>query len=184
MSIFASVGFATSPAGIGHVGTIPPLLYLVAASVHNFAPNGAFAEMTFAHFREMFVSHAFFATLLNSVIYSFGSALVALVIGATQAWLAERTDAPGRQWLYITAFISLGIPYVLYIVAWLLFLGKAGSVNQLLVAMFGGPGETLVIRHDTMDREVFVPGVLLAVRRIDGFKGLVRGLEPLLWPRA
>ncbi len=49
---------------------------------------------------------------------------------------------------------------------------------------FGGPGETLVIRHDTMDREVFVPGVLLAVRKIDGFKGLVRGLEPLLWPRA
>ena len=49
---------------------------------------------------------------------------------------------------------------------------------------FGGPGETLVIRHDTVDREVFVPGVLLAVRRIDGFKGLVRGLEPLLWPRA
>jgi 4-hydroxy-tetrahydrodipicolinate reductase len=49
---------------------------------------------------------------------------------------------------------------------------------------FGGPGETLVIRHDTVDREVFVPGVLLAVRRIHGFRGLVRGLEPLLWPRA
>ena len=49
---------------------------------------------------------------------------------------------------------------------------------------FGGPGETLVIRHDTTDREVYVPGVLLAVRKIDGMKGLVRGLEPLLWPRA
>jgi 4-hydroxy-tetrahydrodipicolinate reductase len=49
---------------------------------------------------------------------------------------------------------------------------------------FGGPGETLVIRHDTVDREVFVPGVLLAVRKIDGMKGLVRGLEPLLWPRS
>jgi 4-hydroxy-tetrahydrodipicolinate reductase len=49
---------------------------------------------------------------------------------------------------------------------------------------FGGPGETLVLRHDTTDREVFVPGVLLAVRKIDGFKGLVRGLDPLLWPRA
>jgi 4-hydroxy-tetrahydrodipicolinate reductase len=49
---------------------------------------------------------------------------------------------------------------------------------------FGGPGETLVLRHDTTDREVYVPGVLLAVRKIDGFKGLVRGLEPLLWPRA
>jgi len=49
---------------------------------------------------------------------------------------------------------------------------------------FGGPGETLVIRHDTIDREVFVPGVLLAVRGIAGRTGLVRGLEPLLWPGA
>ena len=49
---------------------------------------------------------------------------------------------------------------------------------------FGGPGETLVIRHDTADREVFVPGVLLAVRKIGAHTGLVHGLEPLLWPDA
>jgi 4-hydroxy-tetrahydrodipicolinate reductase len=49
---------------------------------------------------------------------------------------------------------------------------------------FGGPGETLVLRHDAIDREVFVPGVLLAVRRIAGRTGLVRGLEPVLWPPA
>jgi len=61
-----------------------------------------------------------------------------------------------------------------------------GSVAHQEV-WFGGPGETLVIRHDTIDREVFVPGVLLAVRRIGAHReahgpGLVRGLEPLLWP--
>ncbi len=47
---------------------------------------------------------------------------------------------------------------------------------------FGGPGETLVIRHDTINREVYVPGVLLAVRRIGARAGLIRGLEPILWP--
>ena len=47
---------------------------------------------------------------------------------------------------------------------------------------FGGPGETLVIRHDTVDREVFVPGVIIAVRGVTGRAGLIRGLEPLLWP--
>jgi 4-hydroxy-tetrahydrodipicolinate reductase len=47
---------------------------------------------------------------------------------------------------------------------------------------FGGPGETLVIRHDTSDRGVFVPGVLLAVRRIAGRTGLLDGLESVLWP--
>ena len=57
-----------------------------------------------------------------------------------------------------------------------------GSVAHQEV-LFGGPGETLSIRHDTIDREVFVPGVLLAVRGIGEQRGLVRGLEPILWPR-
>jgi len=56
-----------------------------------------------------------------------------------------------------------------------------GSVAHQEV-MFGGPGETLTLRHDTIDREVFVPGVLLAVRAIPEHRGLVLGLEPVLWP--
>ncbi|MGQ0612947.1 MAG: 4-hydroxy-tetrahydrodipicolinate reductase [Planctomycetaceae bacterium] len=47
---------------------------------------------------------------------------------------------------------------------------------------FGGPGETLVLRHDATDRAVYVPGVLLAVRRAGSFVGLRRGLEAVLWP--
>jgi len=58
-----------------------------------------------------------------------------------------------------------------------------GSVAHQEV-LFGGPGETLSLRHDTIDREVFVPGVLLAVRAIAEHRGLVRGLEPILWPKS
>jgi len=46
--------------------------------------------------------------------------------------------------------------------------------------LFGTMGETLTIRHDSLDRTSFVPGVLLAVRRIAGRPGLTIGLEPLL----
>ena len=47
--------------------------------------------------------------------------------------------------------------------------------------IFGAPGQTLTIRHDTSSREAFVPGVLLAVRRIRGLPpGLTLGLETLL----
>ena len=47
--------------------------------------------------------------------------------------------------------------------------------------IFGGLGETLTIRHDTTSRETFVPGVLLAVRRIDRLEpGLTVGLDALL----
>lgn len=46
--------------------------------------------------------------------------------------------------------------------------------------IFGGPGETLTIRHDSMDRRSFMPGVLLAVRAISKLPGLTVGLERLL----
>lgn len=47
--------------------------------------------------------------------------------------------------------------------------------------IFGGPGETLTIRHDTMSREAFVPGVLRAVEAVRALPpGLTVGLEKLL----
>jgi 4-hydroxy-tetrahydrodipicolinate reductase len=46
--------------------------------------------------------------------------------------------------------------------------------------IFGGPGETLTIQHDTTSREAFVPGVLLALERVRGLPpGLTVGLETL-----
>ena len=46
--------------------------------------------------------------------------------------------------------------------------------------VFGGAGETLTIRHDSLDRVSFMPGVLLAVRNVASRPGLTVGLEPLL----
>jgi 4-hydroxy-tetrahydrodipicolinate reductase len=46
--------------------------------------------------------------------------------------------------------------------------------------LFGTQGETLTIRHDSLDRSSFVPGVLLAVRKVGERPGLTIGIEPLL----
>lgn len=46
--------------------------------------------------------------------------------------------------------------------------------------VFGGLGQTLTIRHDSIARESFMPGVLLAVRKVGELDGLVVGLEHLL----
>ena len=48
--------------------------------------------------------------------------------------------------------------------------------------IFGGVGETLTIRHDSLDRSSFMPGVLLAIRRVGGLTSSpVVGLEHLLF---
>lgn len=46
--------------------------------------------------------------------------------------------------------------------------------------LLGTQGETLTIRHDSIDRSSFAPGVLLGVREIGGRPGLTVGIDPLL----
>ncbi|MEX2420567.1 MAG: 4-hydroxy-tetrahydrodipicolinate reductase [Actinomycetota bacterium] len=46
--------------------------------------------------------------------------------------------------------------------------------------IFGGRGQTLTIRHDSMDRSSFMPGVLMAVKSVSTLPGLTVGLDKLL----
>ncbi|MCX5750498.1 MAG: 4-hydroxy-tetrahydrodipicolinate reductase [Candidatus Saganbacteria bacterium] len=65
--------------------------------------------------------------------------------------------------------------------------GKLGGINIHSVRLkgfvasqeviFGGLGQTLTIRHDSINRESFMPGVILGIRKISKAKGLVYGLE-------
>lgn len=48
------------------------------------------------------------------------------------------------------------------------------------MVIFGGEGETLTIRHDSIDRRAMMPGLLLALRRVGELNGLVYGLEHLI----
>ncbi len=46
--------------------------------------------------------------------------------------------------------------------------------------LLGSDGQTLTLRHDSFDREAFMPGVLLAIRKVVSLPGLTVGLEDLL----
>ena len=46
--------------------------------------------------------------------------------------------------------------------------------------IFGGQGQTLTIRHDSMDRSSFMPGVLMAIKAVSTLPGLTIGLDKLL----
>ena len=46
--------------------------------------------------------------------------------------------------------------------------------------LLGGPGQTLSIRHDTINRECYIPGILLAIKEVVKRQGLVYGLDTLL----
>ena len=46
--------------------------------------------------------------------------------------------------------------------------------------LLGGPGQTLSIRHDTINRECYMPGVILAIKEVVKRQGLIYGLDTLL----
>ena len=46
--------------------------------------------------------------------------------------------------------------------------------------ILGGQGQTLSIRHDTISRECYMPGVILAIKEVVERKGLIYGLDVLL----
>ena len=120
---------------------LPPTLFLVDTSLHTTRPDGSFGPFTLQYYRQLFTGPYFAGSLWHTVVYAIGSALVAITLGVSQALIVERTNAPGRSYAFLAAILSLGIPHVLYVVAWLLLLGRAGPVNGLLGFIGGGAGE-------------------------------------------
>jgi 4-hydroxy-tetrahydrodipicolinate reductase len=57
---------------------------------------------------------------------------------------------------------------------------RVPGIVARMECLFGAAGETLTLRHDTLTRESFMPGVLLAIRQVRGLTGLTYGLEHLL----
>lgn len=122
---------------------VPPAIFLVRTSLHETNPDGSFGAFTFRYFTELAGNPRLLDNLLNNVIYAIGSAVVAIAIGTTLAWIVERTNTPMRGWVFLVSIVSLGIPSVLYTVSFLLILGKAGPLNDVLHTLFGANGPSV-----------------------------------------
>src|SRR5213594_1143708 len=119
---------------------LPPFFFILHTSL--VTDRGLQAgSFTIQHFVNIIDSLGDVKTLLsNSLIFSLGSAAVALSYGTALAWLAERSDAPFRNLAYVSAYVSFAIPGIIKVVGWIMLLGpKAGMLNALGVALTGSP---------------------------------------------
>lgn len=103
---------------------LPPLIFLVRGGF-----TGLDGAPTLHNFERIFTDRRLFESAINSALFAFGSAAVALLFGGLIAWIVERTNTPLKALAYLTTVISLGTPYVLYVGAWLFLLGKSGPIN-------------------------------------------------------
>lgn len=113
----------------------PPVVFLVDVSLHETAANGGLGAFTTRYYRQIFSERHFLASLWNTLLYATGSAVIGIGIGTAQALIVERTNAPGRRFAFYGAIMSLGVPHILYVVAWLLLLGRSGPINDLLAML-------------------------------------------------
>ncbi len=113
---------------------LPPALFLFNVSFHETNIDGSLGARTFRFYQQLWTGRFFLSSLCNSIIYAFGSATLAILIGTVQAIIVERTNAPGRSLVLFATIVALGVPNVLYTVSWLLLLGRAGPLNQAIAA--------------------------------------------------
>lgn len=139
---------------------LPAVIYLGQASLHETNFDGSFGDFTFQYYVELVTGDQFFNNLINALLYAIGSAVVAIGIGVTLAWIVERTNTPFRHLVMIVSIVSLGIPSVLYTVSFLMLLGKVGPANQLLMWIFST--EDPIINVYSLGGMILVEGIEFA----------------------
>ncbi len=119
--------------------TIPPLWFLAQGSLHTTTATGHFGEFTLDYYAKLASERRFASSLWNSTVFALGSAVLAITMGGLVAWIVERTNAPFKSFAWLTAIISLGTPFILYVTAWLFLLGRNGPLNEFLRWASGDP---------------------------------------------
>jgi iron(III) transport system permease protein len=101
---------------------VTPLVFLVWGSLKTVRPGapGFFnLNLTVSNYLRAFSQGEFAAAVLNSLIYSAGAAMGALLLAIVLAWITERTDTPGRSVIYGLSIVGLVIPGILTVVSWM-----------------------------------------------------------------
>jgi iron(III) transport system permease protein len=135
------------------LGTVVILLVTLGLSVQ--AENGS---LTLANFQAVFADPFVYRALANTVGFAAVSVVTALCFGLPIAWIAERTDLPGRGAIYPLMTAGLLVPGFFNAMGWLLlFHPRMGMINVWLTEYGHFPPGTLNV--------VSIPGM-----------GIVQGL--------
>ena len=179
VALAAGVDCVVGTTGLGQE-TIEQLAALVPEGTCLFvAPNfavGAVLMMQFAEKTARFMPHAEVIELHHDQKLDAPSGtairtarMIAAARGETPAGPGSETELNGMQGARGASVDGVAVHSV----------RLPGLVAHQEV-VFGGQGQTLTIRHDSIDRTSFMPGVVLAIREVGERSGLIVGLEHLM----
>lgn len=116
--------------------TIFPVLMLVLGS---FSEGfGTFGVLTVNKYVEAYTDPALADILLNTMIFTLGSAALATMLALFLAYMNTRTNIPFKFLFGIISIIPMMIPHILFAVSWVLLLNPSnGILNRLVMEIFG-----------------------------------------------
>lgn len=117
---------------------ITPIAYLVYGSFRTDSPGAPNAEWTFGNWARAYSDPDYLSAFFNTVTLSSTVAVLAMVMGASMAWIVSRTNAPGRNKLAILVIVPLMLSNLITAVGWIaLAAPNAGFINAAANALFG-----------------------------------------------
>lgn len=116
--------------------TVGPVVMLIVGSFSEGI--GAVGKFTTAKYIAAYTDPALPKTLLNTTIFTLGTATFSTVLGALLAYLSVRTDIPFKTLFKILPIVPMMIPHVLFAAAWITLLNPTnGMFNVFLRNTFG-----------------------------------------------
>jgi iron(III) transport system permease protein len=137
---------------------LPPFAFLVRASLTLGNAGAAQPQYGIANFITV-LGYSGGELWTTTLVYSFGSSVLAIALGVSSAWLVARTDVPFRQTAMVAAFLSLAVPVIIKSIGWIMLLGPSGGLVNVVLRVFLG-GEEGPIQLYSLGGMIFVEGLL------------------------
>jgi len=137
--------------------TVCPVVMLLFGSFSRGL--GAFGVFTTEKYVQAYTDPAFADILVNTALFTLGSAVVATVLALLLSYLNTRTDIPFKFLFRIISITPMMIPHILFAVSWVLLLNPTnGLINLFLNGIFGL--EKSLLNIYTLSGMILVEGLL------------------------
>lgn len=163
------------------LSVLAPLTLLIVGSLSDarMPTDLNFSQLSFKHYAEVWGDPYTYALFYNTFVYVGGAVAVGITIAATLAWAVERTDMPGKVWIYAGVPMTLAMPGMLQAMAWVLLLSpRIGFINQFFQQTFGLENAPFDVY--TLPGLIFVEGLRLVPTAFLMLIPLLRSMDPSL----
>jgi len=158
-----------------------PLSFLILGSFSTarLPTDFSLETMGWVNYLKVYTDPDTYALLGNTVIYVAGSALLGISLAVTLAWLVERTNMPGKVWIYAGVPMTLAVPGMLQAMAWVLLLSpRIGLINKSLQNLLNL--DRAPINVYSLGGMVFLEGLRLVPTAFLMLVPLMRSMDPTL----